>query len=94
MLMLCLGSFLSVALYIFTVYNFTCNYSVFFIRMVPFFFSIRANQRINCHFLTNELGDLQCNIISLEIEKLFSFCQTTINQFLVKEKEKKSEMPI
>ena len=24
----------------------------------------------------------------LEIEKLFSFCQTTINQFLVKEKEK------
>ena len=30
----------------------------------------------------------------IEIEKLFSFCQTTINQFLVKEKEKKSEKPI
>ena len=49
MLILCLGSFLSIALHIFNVYNFTCNYGVCVIRMVPFF-SIRAQQRSKLSF--------------------------------------------
>ena len=44
MLILCLGSFLSNALHILTVYNFTCNYGACFKNWVPFF-SIGAYQR-------------------------------------------------
>ena len=43
-LILCSGSFLSVALHILTVYNFTCNYGACFQKWC-LFFSIGAHQR-------------------------------------------------
>ena len=49
MLILCLGSFLTIALHFLTVFNFTCNYGACFIKMVPFF-SIRAHQRSKLSF--------------------------------------------
>ena len=37
MLTVCLGSFHCIALHVFTVYNFKCNYGACFLSMVPFF---------------------------------------------------------
>ena len=55
MLILCLGSFLSTALHILPVYNFTCNYGACF-KKGYLFSSSELTREVNCHFLANELG--------------------------------------
>ena len=57
MLILCLGSFLSIALRFLTEYNLKCNYDACFKKGCLFSPSelIRGE---NCHFLTNEPGHL------------------------------------
>ena len=57
MLILCLGSFLSIALHILTVYNFTCNYGACF-KNGCLFSPSELTREVNCHFLANELGYL------------------------------------
>ena len=80
MLILCLGSFLSIALHILTVYIFTCNYGACF-KNGCLFSPSELTREVNCHFLANELGYLTF-FSFLELENYF-LSQTTINQFLV-----------
>ena len=54
MLILCLGSFLSNALHILTLYNFTCNYGACFKNGCPFS-PLELTREVNCHFLANAL---------------------------------------
>ena len=86
MLIFCTGSFPSAALHILTVYNFTFNCGVCFVRMVPFSFSIGTHQRSESSFSSKWARRPIIFSLSWNWEIIF-FCQTAINHILLLIKE-------